>query len=339
MASEAQIHANRLNAQKSTGPRTAEGKAAVSQNAVKHGLTARSIVVSGEDPGQFEFHRERMLDELDPVGEVEFSLAERIVSLSWRLKRAEKLQAAAFDSLCARQEPSPSETLEERQDVGGDSPLGRALVQDFAEGRALERMLMYERRIEQSLYRTMAELKKHRILAEIGPGKMWELRRALASGNDTRTDDVVGSRVEAEGGKSGCGASTRAYPQIREDKITPDGVTANEDRRTTPAAESLHVSHFTFPDPSCETKPIPPAADDRQVPCENGLASDPPCDKPGETNPMCPEDEGSDAAREPSPFAQQTPPFPPGTSSCIAPAERYNCLILNEVGFGVSSLR
>lgn len=52
MASEAQILANPLNAPKSTGPRTAEGKAAVWRNAVKHGLTARSIVVTGEDPGE-----------------------------------------------------------------------------------------------------------------------------------------------------------------------------------------------------------------------------------------------------------------------------------------------
>jgi hypothetical protein len=37
-------------------------------------------------------------------------------------------------------------------------------------------MLMYERRIEHSLYRTLAELKRHRILAEIGPGQMWELK-------------------------------------------------------------------------------------------------------------------------------------------------------------------
>ncbi|HSW01681.1 MAG TPA: hypothetical protein VLI39_16040 [Sedimentisphaerales bacterium] len=338
MASEAQILANRLNAQKSTGPRTAEGKAAVSQNAVKHGLTARSVVVSGEDPGQFEFYRERMLDELEPVGEVEFSLAERIVGLSWRLKRAEKLQAAAFDSLYAQEGRLSSETPGESQDADGDSILGRALARDFADDRVLERMLMYERRIEQSLYRTMAELKKHRILAEIGPGKMWELRRALASGNDAKRDDV-GNRTEAEGGQSVCSAPVRAYPQSREDKITPDGVTTNEDRRTPPAAESLPASPFTPPDLSCETNPIPPSAGDGQVPFEKGFAADPPCDRPWETNPMGPQDQGRDAAIEPSPFAPATSPSPLQTWPCTPPPPRYNRLILNEVGSGVSSLR
>ena len=54
MASEAQIKANRENAQKSTGPRTEEGKAVVAQNAVKHGLWARQAVIKEEDPAEFE---------------------------------------------------------------------------------------------------------------------------------------------------------------------------------------------------------------------------------------------------------------------------------------------
>ena len=50
MATAAQIAANRLNVQKSTGPRTPEGKAASSSNALKHGMDAASIVIPGEDP-------------------------------------------------------------------------------------------------------------------------------------------------------------------------------------------------------------------------------------------------------------------------------------------------
>ncbi len=96
MASVAQIQANRLNAQKSTGPRTAEGKERASQNAVKHGLLAKQAVIQGEDPAEFELYREGMLQTLAPVGAVEAMLAERVVGLSWRLLRAERLQNAAF---------------------------------------------------------------------------------------------------------------------------------------------------------------------------------------------------------------------------------------------------
>ena len=68
MTSTAQVQANRSNAQKSTGPRTAEGKAVAAQNAVRHGLLAKEVVVKGEDPGEFEFYREQMLAELAPAG-------------------------------------------------------------------------------------------------------------------------------------------------------------------------------------------------------------------------------------------------------------------------------
>ena len=53
MSTPAQIQANRQNAQKSTGPRTPQGKAVVAQNALKHGLLARQAVIVGEDQGQF----------------------------------------------------------------------------------------------------------------------------------------------------------------------------------------------------------------------------------------------------------------------------------------------
>jgi len=53
MSTTAQIKANRQNSKKSTGPQTAEGKNVVSQNAVKHGIFAESVI-KGEDPADYE---------------------------------------------------------------------------------------------------------------------------------------------------------------------------------------------------------------------------------------------------------------------------------------------
>src|SRR5438874_1708307 len=53
MATELQIAANRLNAQKSTGPKTPEGRAAVRLNGVKHGITAQTLVLKGESEEDF----------------------------------------------------------------------------------------------------------------------------------------------------------------------------------------------------------------------------------------------------------------------------------------------
>ncbi len=107
MATEAQISANRQNAEKSTGPRTPEGKAAVSQNAVKHGLFADGTVVNGENQADFDLYRDAMVGEMWPVGVMETMLAERIVSLSWRLRRAERMQNQAIDEMIEYLKPSP----------------------------------------------------------------------------------------------------------------------------------------------------------------------------------------------------------------------------------------
>ena len=174
MATAAQVRANRANARKSTGPRTAAGKERASQNAVKHGLLAREAVIAGEDPEEFEFYREGMLADLAPAGPVEAMLAERVVGLSWRLRRAERLQNAAFAALDdGTPTPLLDARLEEWKRLKGSeadrsvaawsrrtSPWGRVVVEDFAEARVLDRLLLYERRIESSLYRTMAELRK-----------------------------------------------------------------------------------------------------------------------------------------------------------------------------------
>jgi hypothetical protein len=178
MASEAQIQANRSNAQKSTGPRTAEGKAVVGQNAVKHGLCARQAVIAGEDLGEYEFYRDQMLGELAPEGAMESVLAQRAVGLAWRLQRAERLQNEAFDALYAEDTTGPfarlAQSLRSKEQArldpaekGRDLTLGRVVVKDFANARVLDRLLMYERRIEHSLYRTMAELQRLRLIRQL----------------------------------------------------------------------------------------------------------------------------------------------------------------------------
>jgi hypothetical protein len=111
MTTEAQITANRSNAEKSTGPRTPEGKEKASQNSLKHGLFAREGVIRGEDWEEFEMHREMLLEELAPNGPLEGMLAARVVDLTWRLQRAGQNQnevfGALYDRYLARQAAGP----------------------------------------------------------------------------------------------------------------------------------------------------------------------------------------------------------------------------------------
>jgi len=180
MATEAQITANRCNAKKSTGPRTPEAKAVISQNAVKHGLTAHQDVINSECQAEFDLYKGRILAELTPVGPMESMLAERIVSLSWRLKRAERIQNQAVDSMIAGDTNSPLARLTQsllpkgiyRSAVpsnNSQSPLtlGQMAVKDLSNARVLERLLMYERRIENSLYKTTLALQRLQIIKKL----------------------------------------------------------------------------------------------------------------------------------------------------------------------------
>ena len=88
MSSEAQKNAKQKNAKKSTGPKTTEGKETSSQNATKHGFFAQHDVIRHEKQVDYDMLRDEMLEELDPIGPIQYRLADRIVSLSWRLKRA-----------------------------------------------------------------------------------------------------------------------------------------------------------------------------------------------------------------------------------------------------------
>jgi len=180
MATEAQIRANQRNAQKSTGPRTSGGKAAVSQNAVQHGLSARQAIISSESQADFDFYRDRMLGELVPSTPMESMLAERIVSLSWRLKRAGRIQNQTIDALNADMTTGPLAKLKQSlffkshdQSQGDPSTsaahlaLGRLAIKDFANARVLDRLLMYERRIEHSLYKTILELQRLHLIRKL----------------------------------------------------------------------------------------------------------------------------------------------------------------------------
>src|SRR4030095_6384217 len=96
MASDKQIKANRLNAKRSTGPRTEIGKRTARTNAIRHGLTATILVIPGEEPAALDQFADQIFGELDPAGPTQIQLVDRIVSLLWRLRRVPVLEAALF---------------------------------------------------------------------------------------------------------------------------------------------------------------------------------------------------------------------------------------------------
>src|SRR3954471_15071403 len=96
LPSERRLAANRANAQLSTGPTTSEGKAKSSLNAVKTGLTGRTVLLSSEDAALYQAHVERFQQELQPVGEREAQLVQSLADTQWRLDRIPGLEFGLF---------------------------------------------------------------------------------------------------------------------------------------------------------------------------------------------------------------------------------------------------
>jgi hypothetical protein len=90
------IEANRANAQLSTGPRTEEGKAKVSLNAVKTGLTGCTVVLPSDDAALYHAHIAAYQKEFQPVGPEESALVQSLADIRWRLNRTPGLEMAIY---------------------------------------------------------------------------------------------------------------------------------------------------------------------------------------------------------------------------------------------------
>ncbi len=171
MSSEYQIAANRFNARSSKGPKTAEGKALSSRNAMTHGLSAAGGLLGGESPEEFFEMRTRVIEELAPEGPVESELAERIVSILWRLRRIPAFEVAILAWVQARERSQSSYTLGTPLLTGDPTAplvsnytdkrlvLGRSLDAFLAKGVA-GKLGRYETTLQRQLLALLAEFRK-----------------------------------------------------------------------------------------------------------------------------------------------------------------------------------
>jgi hypothetical protein len=97
MTSQKQIDANRRNAQKSTGPRTAAGKSIISTNAYKHGIFAESPTIVGENTTAFATLKQSLLDRFQPATPEEEILVATITRNAWLLERFSNVEVQVWD--------------------------------------------------------------------------------------------------------------------------------------------------------------------------------------------------------------------------------------------------
>jgi hypothetical protein len=97
MATPAQVLANQANAQQSTGPRTAEGKAKSARNATTHGLTLGVLHVAAEDRAEWNVFEQALTEEMNPKGALELDAMREFRDAAWRLRQIRKCAIELFE--------------------------------------------------------------------------------------------------------------------------------------------------------------------------------------------------------------------------------------------------
>ena len=154
MATAAQITANRANAQKSTGPRSVEGKSASRFNALKHGIDAASIVIPGEDPADYDALVAHYLHEYRPQSASESFHVDTMIRADWQKRRLETVEADLYRTIIA------------------ESPGNSLATVLLAESPAAKLLLRVQRQIaafERTWHRANTELRRARAQAETSP--------------------------------------------------------------------------------------------------------------------------------------------------------------------------
>ncbi len=155
MASPNQLAANRANAQLSSGPTSSEGKAKVSHNALKTGLTGRTVLLPTEHVGVYQAHIERIFQQFTPESDEEKRLTQSLADTLWRLERIPSLEAGIY--AIGRRELSAQFAEEE------DEAVRKAMIEAqifLSYRRDLNNLSVQEARLRRQYEKDEAELKR-----------------------------------------------------------------------------------------------------------------------------------------------------------------------------------
>jgi hypothetical protein len=140
--------------QLSTGPKSPEGKATASLNAVKTALTGRTVLLSSDDATDYERHIRAYQDELKPVGQPESDLVQSIADTAWRLARIPGLEMAIY----AKGHMQFAESFNDR-----DPSLRRAIIElqtHLTYEKQLRNLQLQEARLHRRREKDTAELRR-----------------------------------------------------------------------------------------------------------------------------------------------------------------------------------
>jgi hypothetical protein len=159
MISEAHSEAARINGAKSNGPKTPEGKAASSANSLRHGSTAKAILLTNEEPAKYQKLGEAYYTTLQPTNDVERDIIDEMVISKWLQRRDWSNEAALFDREMDRQSKDVNVRFPKIDHASRYAMAFKALAD---ESKAIQLFIRYETAHRRAFYKALETLLKLR---------------------------------------------------------------------------------------------------------------------------------------------------------------------------------
>jgi len=227
---------NRANAQKSTGPKTPEGKARSSANSFKHGLYSREVLMDCENPARFDELRADLRREHQPVNTTEDILVDELAQHYWRLCRVRRLEIQAW-------------TTNKIDKKKGEAQVDTERLQQFINCGMLEQLQRILTSAERSFHKALATLRQLQRDRGFVPAKQAEPAELPVIPADASTEPEPAPLVitpEPETGRDCSPAGGFVPPfdgalSFTPEDVVPKGLLADLWKRTVTAPRSTLV--------------------------------------------------------------------------------------------------
>jgi hypothetical protein len=169
MSSQRKLDSARANAAKSTGPKSDQGKAAVAQNAVSHGLTAQNVIIYNEDEEEYQTELDHYLAHFGPYGKPECDLVRQLASVHWRICR----YAAIESGLLEHQMDDDQQWIDDHyKTIADHHRLAIAFDNNCGANASLALLNRYEARLHREYHKTLRVLEEMQLMREARNAKL-----------------------------------------------------------------------------------------------------------------------------------------------------------------------
>jgi len=205
MSSLRKIDSARANGAKSHGPITEQGRKTSSMNALKYGLTARTVVLSNENADEYDGLLDSYVQDLQPNGPVEMDLVLEMVNAKWRQRRFHNVETEIFERQMAEQKQKIDVDYKSYDEVVEHTRAFKTLVHSVA----LPMLHHNETRLERTYSRALNNLLHLRRLRKSNPGPGIQK-------DEKRTQSQVADRQSPQVGQPSWPVSEQILPTVPE---------------------------------------------------------------------------------------------------------------------------